>query len=61
MRLPRSGLRAVADDRAVLQRASGHQAADGGRVHGVAPGDVRLCLALCKTMQRLITMRGELA
>src|SRR5262249_61465141 len=44
------------DGRAVLERASGHQAADGGRVHGVAPGDVSLCLALCKAMQRLITL-----
>ena len=32
------------------------RAADSGRVHGVAPGDVRLCLALCKAMQRLITL-----
>jgi len=52
----------VGDGRAVLERASGHQTADGGRVHGVAPGDVRLCLALPEALQRLITlMRGELA
>ena len=44
------------DGRDVLERASGHQAADAGRVHGVAPGDVSLCLALCKAMQRLITL-----
>ena len=45
----------------MLERAGGCQAGDDGRVYGVAPGDVRLCLGLCKAMQRLITMRAELA
>src|SRR5262249_44809545 len=44
------------DDRAALERAGSCQSADGGRIDGVAPGDVRLCLALCKAMQRLITL-----
>src|SRR5262245_34561308 len=65
--LSRRGRRAepsasLGDGRAVLERASSCQSADGGRVHGVAPGDVRLCLALPEALQRLITlMRGELA
>ena len=46
----------MGDGSALLERASGHQTADGGRVHGVALGDVSLCLALCKAMQRLITL-----
>src|SRR5262252_10684709 len=33
------------DGHAVLERASSCQSADGGRIDGVAPGDVRLCLA----------------
>src|SRR5262245_46511589 len=54
--------RADADDRAVLERASSCQSADGGRIDGVAPGDVRLGLALPEALQCLITlMRGELA
>src|SRR5262249_14571672 len=49
-------------DRAVLERAGSCQAADGGRIDVVGPGDVRLCLALPEARQRLITlMRGELA
>jgi hypothetical protein len=45
----------------VLERACGRQAADGGGIDVVAPSDVSLCFALCKAMQRLITMRAELA
>src|SRR5262249_17496731 len=43
-------------DRAVLERAGSCQAADGGRIDGVAPGDVSLCLALCKAMQCLVAL-----
>src|SRR5262249_2332031 len=50
------------DGRAVLERAGSCQSADSGRIDGVAPGDVRLCLTLPEALQRLITlMRGELA
>ena len=50
------------DGRAVLERAGSCQSGDAGRIDGVAPGDVRLCLALPEALQRLITlMRGKLA
>src|SRR5262249_42134507 len=39
-------------ERAGYERAGSCQSADGGRVHGVAPGDVSLCLALPEALQR---------
>jgi hypothetical protein len=50
------GRRAEPSDRAVLERAGSCQTADGGRVDVAGARVVGLCLALCKAMQRLITL-----
>jgi len=49
----------LGDDRAVLERAGSHQAADGGLIDGEAPGEIGLRFALCDPLQRLGALMGR--
>src|SRR5262249_36255007 len=49
----------LGDDRAVLERAGSHQAADGGLIDGEAPGGVGLRLAQCSRLQPLGALMGR--
>ena len=49
----------LGDDRAVLERAGSHQAADGGLIDGEAPGEIGLRFALCDPLQPLGALMGR--